>query len=406
VPSTGPTVALACIAALGAEAERRESSGPGATDRLAFLFITPSGELGVVRSAEVVSFVDRTIETRTDLELDRLDPASIRDCRGRVSCFVQTARPDYDRRVYFLPSGGIAPFSEHTAYVEHRGLSVARYLLVASGVGTASGDILSFTLIDLDVGLAFRHPRERLDRADERALLESATIGGPLRVDVTRPEQLAGVLERLQAEVLKPALSPDHWDPFGSIIVQANVAGAGIYVGDRLAATTRLEPTLVERVAPGRRRIRVEHPEFVPVERHVDVARGGRATVEVALAPRPSDAGRVVRAGALWGGVGLVAAGVALTVAGAVDAANAPTVACVDCAGGFRRISTPDVDDPTRPPEGSGPLTVPLGYSLALTGATWTTGALLTEPDRAPWLAIVLGLVAGGAAYGISEAAQ
>lgn len=400
---------VAALSLLAAEVEPPASDMHSSSEdpaRLAFLFITPSGELEVVRSAEVVSFVDRTVADRTDLELDRLDASLVRECRGRVSCFVRAARPDYQRRVYFLPSGGIMPFSEHRAYVRDRGLSVARFLLLASGVGTSDGDSLAFTLLDLDRALAFVHEREQLSRRDEAELLQTSTVGGPLRVDLDDVNQLSAALDRLERDVLEPALSDaGHWDPFGTLIIAANAPGAGVYVGDRLLATTGLEPTQLTRIPPGRQRVRLVHPDYIAQEREIDVPRGGQAQLRLDLEPRPSEVARALHAGTFWGGLGLVAAGAALTVAGAVDAANAPTVVCTGCSPTFRRLSTGPLEDPTRAPSSSGPLIIPLGYSLALTGATWAGGAWLTDRDRAPWLPLLLGVLAGGAAYGLSEAA-
>ncbi|MCC7383334.1 MAG: hypothetical protein IT384_15970 [Deltaproteobacteria bacterium] len=54
---------------------------------------------------------------------------------------------------------------------------------------------------------------------------------------------------------------------------------------------------------------------------------------------------------------------------------------------------------------GRGPMIAPLGYSLLLTGATWLTGAILSDTDELPfWVSIPAGLAAGGLAYGLTEA--
>ncbi len=380
----------------------------GTDDRIAVSFFTPSGELNYVRSSEVLSFIDRTVDDHTDLSVSRLDPAAANDCRGRLSCLIQRARPDYDRSVYFLPDGGVAPFAEHEEYLTRRNLSVARYILLISGVGSPEGDNLTFTLVDADAALKWRHPRDTVNLAAETELREAAVLGRPFRAEVRGGPELQRILERFVSELLRPELETrGRWNPFGTITVSANVEGAAVYVDDTLRVTTSSEPVVVDRLRPGPVELRLEHPGFMPLTATVDVRRNRDTAFDAVLLPLPSETGRRVRTGTIWSGAILMASGAAFIIAGAVDAANDDTrIACEGCSGArFKRLSTTyDPDDPTAPPAESGPLTIPLGYSLAITGASWTFGSLLTKEDKVPWIPLAVGLAAGALSYGLSEA--
>jgi len=375
---------------------------------VAFVFLAPSGQLTHLRSSDAIAYLDERFDEDTDLDLQPLSPAVVEPCRGRLSCLTEAARPDYQRRVYLLGNGGIAPFDEHLDYVERKGLRVPELMLVISGVGAAGIDIVTATLVDTDAALAFRHGHDQMDRSAERGLQRRATLGTSFSAELDDPAEATTLLERLFTEHLQPVLEArGHWRPFGAIVVHTGVEGAGVSVDGRLLDTTRSGETRLERIQPGERTLRLEHPEFFPFERVVEVRRRETTSIEAQLQPQGGFAA-TSRATVFWSGLVLAAAGTGIAIGGAIDGANDPvTVRCPDCSGGrFRAFSTSVSDSALDPLDESGPLIVPFGYSLALTGATWSIGTALGDERRAPWLPFVIGLAGGGLAYGISAAAN
>jgi hypothetical protein len=373
---------------------------------IAFLFLTPSGELTHVRSSEVLSFLDQRFDRDTDLELEPMDAGRAGECRGRMSCLVELARPDYQRRDYLLANDTLAPFEEHLAYLEQRQIRPPRLLIILSGVGTAQVDALTGSIIDTDRALAYRHPRDTLSRRDQRTLEREATIGTPFRAEVSSPQEVRPTLQRFFEQALRPELERrGHWRPFGSVVLQTPVEGAAVIVDGELKATTRGPETTVSRLRPGVSTLRLEHPDYRPFETTVTVVRQQSIAVDADLRPTASNPD-LARQLSLWSGVAVAAAGAGFIVAGAVDASqNELTVACEGCGGfRFRSFSTRADEDPLAPLDESGPLIVPLGYSLMLTGTTWAVGSALTERERIPWWPLVLGLAGGGLAYGLSAA--
>lgn len=154
-------------------------------------------------------------------------------------------------------------------------------------------------------------------------------------------------------------------------------------------------------VAPGSRSLIVREPgETDALYRGaVDVRTGESASVFVA-SPRSS------KEYALWaGGAGLAAIGTALTIY-AVTRSNEPVVttcSAMNCAEVPRNF-VPFCGRADCSGLGGSPI-APLGYSLILTGAIWIAGELLTS-EELTWVPLVAGLVAGGATYGVSLAAD
>lgn len=382
------------------------AAAAGAESPVAFLWLTPSGELTHVRSSAVLEGLDQRFDRETDLSLEPLDAAFVAECRGKLSCIVQAARPDYNRSVYLLANGTVAPYQEHREYVRESGIEVPQLMVILTGVDGPESDSLSGVLVDIDRALEFRHGLETMDRQAERDLRSEAVLGGTFRAEVTSPVQLDDVLDRLVFDQLRPVLqSLGHWRPYGTLVIRVPVVGAGIELDGELVGTTAERETVISEVRPGRHQVRLQHPSFVDYEASVQVERQQTATLEADLSPRPAQGSKVFRDTLLGSGLLVAAAGVGITIAGIVDADTSSQLACVDCGGArFRPFGAQDPEDPLTASEDSGPLAIPLGYSLALTGATWSVGTLLTPEEKAPWVPLLLGLAGGAAAYGISAA--
>lgn len=373
---------------------------------VAFVLLTPTGGLTHLRSSDAIAYLDERFDEETDLELTPLPPDAVEPCRGRLSCLTEAARSDYKRRVYLLGNGQVAPFQEHLDFLERRGERVARLMLVLSGVGASGVDIVTGTLIDTDAALAFRHVRDRMDRTAERGLQRAARLGASFRAELNSPEQVRSLLDRFFSEHVQPVLEDrGHWQPFGRIEISAPVEGAGISVDGQLVDTTRGQRTLLERIPPGARRLQIDHPDYFPFETEVSVHRQETTRVEAAL-QRRGDLASSSRAVVFWSGLVMAAAGTGIAIGGVIEGSGDPLeLRCPDCSGArFRAFTTRVPESAVDPIMESGPLIIPLGYSLALTGATWSVGAALTDERKAPWLPLILGLAGGGLAYGISAA--
>jgi hypothetical protein len=126
-------------------------------------------------------------------------------------------------------------------------------------------------------------------------------------------------------------------------------------------------------------------------------------------APDPS--GRTLSRVAFWSGIGLATAGAAITAFAIV--ASPKTTELEVCAGcppaevrrAFASFCELTSTDPACLQGGKGVLAAPLGYSLMLSGATWTAGSLVFGEDAdMTWLGLAVGLGAGVLSYGISAA--
>ena len=262
-------------------------------------------------------------------------------------------------------------------------------------------------LVDLEkarIGLAEQRGSEA-----EAWLLKYATQRR--RLEVTWGDgALDRAFERLWNAQRERFLMRGLWWPNGSVRLQTRwLPPFSVTVDNGPVRTATAATVVLPRLAEGQHQVRIETSE-VQVERTVTVPMGRQAVLHVnaEVTARSDDDDRPAL---LWTGVGVAAVGAAIVVAGLVVPVKSELVqicaADETCDEPQRFARSSDYFSARETADGgSGPLVVPLGYSLMATGGAWSLTALLSDEPRVPWWAIVLGTVVGGAAYGISEAVQ
>lgn len=388
---------------------------------LAALLVNPSGATGRARSSALIDIVDRLVTRHTDFFVRWIDDSQVVHCEGRLACITQAARPDYDRLDYELGNGTMAPFEEHLDHLRRKGLAYAPHLLVLSHVTGEDSDRLSVTLVDTDRALARVHTTDPSTpgafQALEVSIRAEAVLAEPEWGEIDGEPAAAAFLERLFTEALRPHLeAAGHWAPHGRVELEGVRAGLGVALDGDTIGTTGAGRTTVRGVPAGRHTLRLFGPDITPYEAEVDVERRGVVVLRPQLEGLASPGSQAFRQSLLWGGAGLVVAGAVIAGVALGRADGDVTTFCptigegAGCAGsrfitsGYDPGASPTFDDEVNP---SGVLLAPLGYSLALTGATWSLGTLLFGEDGdLPWWQLAAGLVVGGVAYGVSAAAQ
>lgn len=409
---------LALIAGTPAD-QGRELVMPSARRPLAFLLITPSGNVANTSSSEIIRIVSKLFEKHTDFQLEIIDPASVSECKGQLGCMVRQVRTDYNRAVYLLPNNTVAPYKEHLDYLKKKKTVYPAYLLVLSNLTLGQSDRLSMSLIDTDIALEYYHEafrdREDWERATEARINEYAVVGDTIEGELRSEAEARRFLEEhFQKELRRQFTDSGNWEPFGTIEISSPVSGAAVSIDGITVGTTLAGVTRVVNVPASRHEVVVEHPEYVPYTTEALVERGEVAAIGATLEPKGSAVSSYVRQSLIWGGAalavaGAVTAGIALGTTDGSVKTYCPTLGNAETActgsqftrlGGYQPGNAPTFSNDVN--SGS-VLFAPLGYSIALTGLTWSLGTLLIgEPDDFPWIQLAAGVVLGGAAYGLS----
>lgn len=386
---------------------------------LAFLLFTPTGEAGVVSSSVLIRAVNERVERDTDLFVTQLDPLEAAECAGRLACIAKKARPDYNRLQYELGNGEMAPFAEHQAYVAKKKLAYPKYLMVLSNITGGERDRLGVTLLDTDVALATIHTidprRPGATQELEVRLRQDAVLGEPQWGEVASAAEAERFLSDVFANHLRRRLDDaGHWRPYGTVELLTTQPGLEVRWDGEPVGVSQGGPVRLLGVRAGAHTLSLTHPELRAYETEVAVARDGVVQLRPELVPAVDPTARAMRLGLMYGGLGMVAAGGAVTaVALAKQDGDVLTVCPTfdgksDC-GGSGFIST-GYDPGAAPGFGAdvnpgGVLMAPLGYSMVATGAVWSLGTLLFGDDEhIPWIQAVAGLAVGGLSYGLSHA--
>ena len=184
---------------------------------------------------------------------------------------------------------------------------------------------------------------------------------------------------------------------FGGIDLRAP-RGATVFIDGTAVTSIEADVTRIRDVKAGEHTLRIEHPDYLAYEQPVRVVAEKKRTVAPKLILGPDESAVAARTALLWTGVATMVGGAAVTAAVLLsdgDDRNCFAEGSPNCPPDprFRKL---------------GPvLGAPLGYSLIGAGATWTLTALFNDDDQTwPWWEFILGAAIGGAAYGISAAAN
>ncbi|MEO1334134.1 MAG: PEGA domain-containing protein [Myxococcota bacterium] len=372
---------------------------------MALVLSTPTGRQARVRSSEVIRIIDRHLRADTSLRLQPLSEDLVSNCRGRLGCLALKARSDYDRGTLRQSNGSYMPYREHVRRMRRDGIVYPRYLLIVSNVTLAGRpDRMSAVMVDTDLALQVFHEakRESPDWEDkfEARVDASALAGQSVTMEIERAGDVNALFGRFLGQNVRQRLQRSgHWRPYGSLRIETPVPHAAIIWDGRTIGSTAVSgETRLEQALVGSHSVTIQHPDYEPMSVNVEIESDQTEVLQVDLRLKPErrPLGRQIL---LWTGAGLFAVGGSLGIYALARQNSDATSVCfgADCSAGrsFQTFGYNPNVGATENINPSGVLTAPLGYSLAITGATWSLGTLLTDEDDFPWLPLVIGIAAG-----------
>ncbi len=380
----------------------------------AFLLNTPTGGVAKTSSSELIRFVTDTLRRDTSFAVQLLDGEVVKTCQGQLTCLVLAARRDYERDALLRPDGTPLPYREHVRRMSEGGPHYARYLLVLSNVSVPDRpDRMTASLVDTDLALAIFHEADR-SRAEweewvETRISTAAMPKGTLREDVGSDSEAAQFIERVVRREYQPLFAASgHWQPYGDVDLATRVDGLEVLLDGQSVGSTQGGLTRLTKLLPGTRAISLRHPEFATLDTTVTVRRGETTTVPLEPIRLEGTGSEGLRSAVFYTGLVSAVVGVGALVFAAVRQDGDVRTVCFDgpCPSG--RFQTLGYDpgvafSAAEDVNPSGLLVAPLGAALLSTGAAFSLGTLLFE-DASPWRSVLVGVVAGGAVYGLGAA--
>jgi hypothetical protein len=242
-----------------------------------------------------------------------------------------------------------------------------------------------------------RTPRERKD-----ALLGFTS---PITVTVD-PADPGPALRRLVRSYRDRFDRFGHWAPYASLELSSNVDGAQLTVDERTVGTVRAGTQRVEQLRAGTRRVGLGLPGYDPVVATVELGPGDVARLDLELSRSRGPLVDIF----LWGGVGLIGAGAAVSAVGAVAAGGRSTPVCIQIAveapcprqGEFVTTGGETGGVPNPP----GLAIAPFGFALAATGLGLVAGSWLGADlgEHWWWISALSSLAVGAGTYGLAVA--
>jgi hypothetical protein len=350
---------------------------------LSVVLLAPMGALKVIDASALFAGLSQELKTKTDLDVEALEPERAADCAGSLSCLIDRTRP---RSALFL---------------------------VLSAVSGKQNDRLSATLVDL------RAARRELARPDlkdreakDAAITEHAVLLRPRAKEIAGAEDLQKWLRDLVAVELRPTLEEQSsWEPFGAIALDGLPKGAAIALDGVTLRVLQTESVRIAGVRPGLRTLTIEHPETETAVVSLEVTRGETEELVPVLIKKKA-APSSLREPLFWTGTGAAVFGAGLFVY-AIAAAGQTETVCLTSDPASSRCNGIDPlhrsgDDPAGAPRffsapGGGLALAPLGYSIFGAGAVWALGALLFGDEReAPWIPLLAGAGLGVLSFALS----
>jgi hypothetical protein len=386
---------------------------------LAFLLITPSGQVGSTASTEIIRTLSELVVKHTNLLLREVDSQSVADCKGLLGCFVGKVRPDYDRQSMMLGSGGFAPYSEHLERLKREKKEYPQLLLVLSNLTIpGQADRLTVIMVDTDRALELSqevsHDAEGWERDLEARINQNAVLAKPKWEPLKSEEETRRYLDRVFADDLRRAFQrTENWEPYGGVEIDLASADVSIEIDGTTLGTTNSGITKINGVTPGRRTVKLSNALYKPYATELVIERGQTARLSPTLELAPQQTASTLRTVLFWSGVGVAGVGAGISaVAIARHNGNVRTYCLTPCNAGqmFETVgydpgNAPTFEVNTVNPHGL--LLLPFGYSVFAAGAVWALSTLLFDREsEIPWIELTAGIVVGAAAYGISAAAN
>lgn len=391
---------------------------------MALIVLTPTGKIGEYSSNGIVGAAAPVLEENTNLQLEDVGRTGkdVNPCKGRLVCFVETVRSDYDPARSDLHADDnpkqLKPWSEVRRVLNNAKETPPRFLAVLSSTRQADGrDRLSGVLIDTDAALDFIHrANDRKERTDpkkeeelEDRIAQYAVRASPAPSNVSKIEEIDRALYKMFTEDFRPAFEEGkNWAPYGSIEIESDQPNMAILFdgGNDPIGLTRAGKTTIGRVPPGDHTLRLTKPEFLLMEQGVSVERGQVAKVTMNPVREAKTGVRATRQVVFWTGIATGVAGAAVLALSIQRASDSRySVICLssaandDCdgTGEFLEAGGPPMPgwgDSITTGKASGLPLAPLGYSLMAGGAAWAlTTAFLNDDDTMPWIEIAAGAV-------------
>ena len=370
---------------------------------LVMMVISPPGVRTATPSSALLALAGAALEPRTGLLLRSLEQAGVDESQvdacaseRRFTCWVKAV----DR---------------------HRGAGPSpRYLLVlvAHPAGEARARLISM-LVDLEAATRAYRDADHRDPAWAEAV-ESRIFAVTIRtsattVDLADRAALAQYFVQLfERDLRSPLERAGQWRPFSEVTIESAAAGLPIRVDGRLVGVTQAGLTRLIDFVPGSRQVVVDRANGDAERFDLTLTAGQVEQIRTTAAPLPMHA---ARSAVLWGGVASAVVGVAVGAAAGIIANDGLSSVCLVRAGASAadcpKVGTPTAGhDPDAAPalavdtvNPAGVALAPLAAALIAAGGGWALGAGLLGPaDDVPWWSIAIGVLAGGAAYGIGAA--
>ncbi len=363
----------------------------------------PAGIAGASRS-DMVRAVARATSAFTDLSAREAPGPQVQACFDErepapLLCLLLGLRPTFEAVRSAAPS---ADFDAVWARTRQGDPNASDLVMLVIYAPVLEQQQVQAALIDLKV-IARRYTRwtkeRRLTREDRSALqdelFESAVLTRPpVNRAVANATDVQVFMNDLFRISFSELLQQRSLREFGGVDISVP-AGARLFLDDTTVGSTESLLTRVRDIPAGRRRLRIEHPDYLAFEQTVEVVAERTVFIEPTLIPGPNQGAVAARDALFWTGIATTAAGIAVTALAVVS--------------GEESNCFPE-GSPGCPPDPAftelGPfLGAPLGYSLMGAGATWSLAAWLNDDDQAwPWWEFALGLVVAGTSYGLSVA--
>ncbi len=395
---------------------------------LATIDLTPRAEVAVVFSFptefKAVSGVTELLRVSSAIakhqgyfSLSEVPAFAIEACRkryqnaGDYTCFVKAARPDHKEH------WGEAPKPEDSSqWVEFwrtKSPEAPRYILVLTASSKEGQDSLGADIIYVEDAFKALHmmrnfPELSVEVFDqvEEAVTSAPTVKEVAPVTINDLSGAENYLRRvLRREILGRGELKRLQGKLGAVEFEIPVDGAELLHQEKLLAAPRLGKLLVRGIKVGANTFLLRKKGFVPQELEIDVLEGKTIPAKFKLLREGEFTTEEQRNVVLWSSLGVVAAGAVVAGIGHCYGEIDAGVAIGDSGGKnqFLRFGPSEAMGGVPASQGSGPLVIPLGYSLVAAGALSAGGIFFEDSDDFPWWQIITGLAVGAVAYGAFE---